>query len=506
MLIAEKRRKMKDTKLIQLIKRLDKTEKRAFSKFLNSPYHNSNKKLIILWQAIKSKAPDYYFKAIEIKRLYKKLYKGEVYDEKKLRQLRFLLLRLLEEFLAIERFKKDDFRFNKEIVDVYLDKEMKAGFEKKHQELHKSFDSKLLPSSLELYQKMSLHHQAYFNELYVKGDKTSNDLKACTKLLEQYYTHQKLLYTVEWLSRRNPYASNIPSSVLEYSNNLSDLVQLTDSPTISLLKQAIKLFLVKDKETDEVFNIMISQFEDNYPHIHKNDKNLILRLLLNYCISKLDNGANRVEDMFRLYSLGLRDEAIFYKGLMSNITFINVISTALKLQKIKWIADFIKKEKHRLYENQNELYLKLGKAIVAFYKKEYQDCLELLSSMDSSKLSTIEIAKRGLKLRAIFECSLNNQSYTKMIYSNIESYMKFIKRRTILSNKKSQSYLNFAKCLLRFVKWRDNKGSYSTLILIKKLLLKPQPFPASYKIWLLKHVEQHEIIMGLHEQPQISSR
>lgn len=482
---------MKDSKLIQLVKQLDKAELRTFGKFLKSPYHNSNEKLIIFWQWIKLKAPDYCFKAIEIKRLYKKLYKGEAFDEKKLRQLRFLLLRLLEDFLTIERFKKDDFRFNKEIADVYLDKEMKVGFEKKQQELHKSFNNELFLSPFELHQKLSLHHQAYFNELHVKGDKTPNDLMACTKLLEQYYERQKLFYTVEWLASGSLYKRKIPENIKTYISSLEQRKQeLLLNPVQSIFEYAIKLLMQKD--FDVAYNLFIQIKElltKNYEELNKNEKTTLLRLLINYCIKASRKGEQLSIAVFELYQLGLSDGAIFQNGLMTNATFYNIVGTAIKLNKFEWGVNFINKENYRLHEPQNTMYQTLAMATLHFYKKEYINCLMLLSNVESFNHIPVEISKRGLLLRAAFECYLNDKNYAPILNSNIESFNKFLNRKEVLTNSWKDGFSNFVRFLKRLVRKYEKGLSSKDISLMKEFLLEQKVLPIEYKQWLLYHLK-----------------
>jgi len=492
---------MQTTKLAQLLSKLEKQEITAFEKYLQSPYFNNSPVVLRYWKQLKKYAPSFDNPKPSAKKLYKKLYPEEDFDEKKIRQLRSRFLKLVEDFLAIEQLRNDDFAYKKRIADAYLEKEIKKEFEKRYHSLLEDLEVDDFLTEKELSQKLSLHHQLYFNEYHVKGALPTKDLEACTTLIEQYYARQKLLYAIEWISISKWYKNNIPDTILTYCQALKKSVNKQAFTAQEILEQAVKLLLLEGEQADDVFDKVKKQFEVNYDNINATTKNLILRLLLNFCIRKGDNGISVKQDTFQLYQLGLSDEAIFYKGLMTNVTFINIVGAALQLGKQEWVTRFINKEKYRLYEPQKELYLSIGKATLAFYKKEYPDCLTILSSMNSTSFVTMEIAKRGLKLRTTFECFLLDPSYSNTLFSIIESDMKFINRKTILTEKKRKSYLNLARNVLMFTKWIKNKGSLAKLNHLKSNLIKLEPFPSQSKEWLLNHIE---IKMELHKQLQDS--
>jgi len=495
---------MQKTKLVQLISKLKEAEIKAFDKFLQSPYFNNSPVIIRYWEQLKKYAPSFDTAQLSVEKLFKKIFPKEDFDEKKLRQLRSRLLKLLEEFLAIEQLKKDEFAYKKRVADAYFEKELKKEFEKKYYQLLKKLENEDVLTDQELHQKLSLHHQLYFDANHVKGDLLGKDLEECTILLDQYYTRQKLLYTIEWISINKRYSYSIPDNILNYCEDLKTKEYKQKMPIIEMLVLAVKLLLLEDKKADEVFYKTKKIFEVNYENISEMEKNLILRLLLNFCISKGDGGNCRTQDMFQLYQIGLSDRAIFYNGLMTNATFINIVNTALKLEKKEWATNFIEQEKYRLYEPQNDLYLLIGKASLAFNKKQYQDCLEILSKMNSIHFTTVEIAKRGLNLRATFECYLLDQSYSKTLFYCIESYKKFIKRKTILSDRKRKSYLHLVQYVQSLFNWVEQEKSLTKLNRLKKNLIMLEPFPAQSKKWAIKHIENWEKKMELPKQLQDS--
>jgi len=190
--------------------------------------------------------------------------------------------------------------------------------------------------------------------------------------------------------------------------------------------------------------------------------------------------------------LGLKDGAIFYKGLMTNATFINIVSNALKLGKTAWTKSFIKKESLRLYEQQKTLFVCLANALILFHERKYQDCLMALTQLEKFDLITLEVPKRNLQLRTIFECYKIGQLHVKSLYAQLENYQKYLHRKSILSVNKRKAYQNFGRFLLRLVKWIENRGNKKLLTKLKHDLITKQPFPNKSKEWLLCHIDMLE--------------
>ena len=482
---------MRESKLIVLLQTFDNTQLKAFDKFIHSPYFNTSEVCIRLWQQVYKHAPSFESNLLDKEKIYKKIYPKENFHDKKLRQLRSRLLKLVEEFMAVENFKKDEFRFKKEIANAYLDKGMKDHFEGKYEQLKKSFDDEKFLTASDLHHKLSLHHYSYFNEHYIKGNSTPNDLAVATQLLDQYYTQQKLLYTIEWITYSNLFNYKMPENIKTFITFLEQKKQeQASSSSQFIFENAIKLLLQENVEIGYSIFIQIKQeFISNYEKLNKTEKIIVLRLLINFCLKASRKGKNLNKSIFQLNQLGLTDGAIFQRGLMTNISFSNIVGTAIKLKEIDWAVNFIKKESYRLYEPQSDSYRSLLEASLYFYKEEYKDCLMLLSNMDSMSHIMMEISKRGLKLRAAFECYLKDENYAPMVTTNIESFNKFLSRKEVVTDLRKDAFSNFVRFLKRLFRKHEKGLDTKEIISMKDCLLRQDIFPIEYKQWLLKHFE-----------------
>ena len=109
---------MNSSKLIQILKTFSPDEIRDFEKFVASPYFSTGRNTDGLYSILKDHYPDFDSPELDRKRVFKKLFPGEKYNEMKLKNVATALTRLAEQFMVYEGFKKDSFE-----VDLTLSKE-----------------------------------------------------------------------------------------------------------------------------------------------------------------------------------------------------------------------------------------------------------------------------------------------------------------------------------------------------------------------------------------------
>ena len=78
---------MINSEAITLLKTLSPKELKKFRDFLNSPYHNKNKKLCEIFQELRKYCPSFSGRNFTKERLYKKLYKKEKYSDNTMKRL-----------------------------------------------------------------------------------------------------------------------------------------------------------------------------------------------------------------------------------------------------------------------------------------------------------------------------------------------------------------------------------------------------------------------------------
>jgi len=477
------------TKLAQLLSKLEKQEITAFEKYLQSPYFNNSPVVLRYWKQLKKYAPSFDIPKPSAEKLFKKLYPEEDFEEKKLRQLRSRFLKLVEDFLAIEQLRRDDFAYKKRIADAYFEKEIKKEFEKRYHLLLKTMEVEDFLTEKELSQKLSLYHQLYFNHLHAKRDTYPKYLEASTRLLKYYHERRKQLYALEWVSLKEQFSHPIPTTISQYTEDLNartpELVDTLESLYINMLK----LFIAPKEKEETVYFICKEQLIRNYECVSLKEKNIFLKLLINFCISRFKEGEQLNQELFSLYSLGLSDKAIFVEDKMTNITFLTIVTTGVKLQKFDWAKSFIIKEKWRLFEKDMDLYIKVADASILFYTNKFKDCVERLSTIEHTHFTTMDVVRKNLQIRAIFECYIQDNTYQKLLMTNINNFEKYLTRKLELSIQKRTTNLTFLFFLKKIILWKEVQNNDEESHLIKEQLDQTKSISKMYKKWLIYHIE-----------------
>jgi hypothetical protein len=94
---------MHKSKFIDIVKTFSRDELKQFKDFVNSPYHNSNKNVIKIYDIIRKHVPEFSSAFLEKENLFRAIYPGKKYNDTVMRILSSDLLSLAEEFLILNR-------------------------------------------------------------------------------------------------------------------------------------------------------------------------------------------------------------------------------------------------------------------------------------------------------------------------------------------------------------------------------------------------------------------
>ncbi len=98
---------MENSKLIDLLRSFTPREWRSFREMVASPYFNRNTELSMLADWLDQFAPK--FEAVKRAAAHTQLFPGETPEEARLNHLMSFLLKLAEEFIALELYRKDKY-------------------------------------------------------------------------------------------------------------------------------------------------------------------------------------------------------------------------------------------------------------------------------------------------------------------------------------------------------------------------------------------------------------
>ena len=111
---------MHSTKLLILLRTLEKEELKRFNNFIQSPYFNTNDTLQTFWHYLKKYGPSFNAKKLKVKNILDA--DLSIKTEKALEQQKWKLVKLVEDFLAIEQFRKDKLAKQRRLSTAFYEK------------------------------------------------------------------------------------------------------------------------------------------------------------------------------------------------------------------------------------------------------------------------------------------------------------------------------------------------------------------------------------------------
>jgi len=183
-------------------------------------------------------------------------------------------------------------------------------------------------------------------------------------------------------------------------------------------------------------------FEDRIEHL------IVMQSLMNFVSSHLRSGrTDLAKDALGLYKEGIKHDLLIQDGIMTMITFLNVVTTACTHKEFSWATTFIEEYGSFLLPNLRPDLIALCYARIHSSQEDYSKALSYLAII-SSKNFYIEIIRRLNQL----QCFVELQEDEELIYSRCINYLAYLDRHQTKNVQVAKGYKNFVKLLQKIVR------------------------------------------------------
>ena len=373
---------MKSSKLIQALASFSDKEFKKFEKYAMQ-FFNKNEKMLSFIEFIGFHFPD--FKEEEISKLnaYKYVFQNDVFEDVRVRELMAALNKMLRDYIVIENIKAKDFYYELELLKFYKDKELQS-----HYDLQLKSIKKILKK--DKFKNIENFRRKYLladieNEHFTKKHIRALDENVQLKLdnLDFLYFSTKLKESCEMLNRQRLLNQQYNFNMFEEIETLIEkyLNSYLNHPTIVCYYEIYKLLKTKDdvlllKNCLEVLNRNNSKFTDI-------ELKSLYDFPQNYCIAQVNKGNSLfIEILFDLQKSILIESFNLIDGFISQISYRNIVSIALKLKKFDWSEKFIEDYKDKVAPEFRENSYNMNKANLYYSIKEYDKTIQLLNQVE----------------------------------------------------------------------------------------------------------------------------
>jgi hypothetical protein len=460
---------LKDSKVAEILKTLDKAELKDLGKFIESPYFSRGRDVMPLFNALKTFHPSFDHPNLTREFIYNKIYPGKKYGDAKsdslLKTLMSDLLKLCTEYLAYSEFKNDKSRRSTYLLKQLRERKLYKAFEKEYA---------VTKNSLSSYGPVNVDS---FHDLYSNANEytaycidTGNIQGVFDSLLsggEYSLTHS----LIKAFMNRDLKASTIAFNI-NYKPNFSDFMieSLDSEKMLTQMRESNSEFLPfievfytanlmsKHPETDIHFFKLKSLLEKYIDLFEHSQKYILYSMLLSYCARKstYGNDVKFVHEEFEIQDKILKLGIYRYspKDDFQVNSFRNYVLTALDVNKIDWLEEFVEKYYMELHPDHRENMRYYTLAHVYFCRKEHEKALDYINKVKYNYF-LFKIDVRYLMFRLYYE-----MGYDEQAFSTLSSIAQFLKESKDLSEgfrKRGNKFVKYSRELLRRKTERNTK-------------------------------------------------
>lgn len=425
---------MKNSKLVELLSRLDYRERARLRKFILSPYFNENEDVARLLSVLISQNSE------SREGIWEEIYPEELYDDLRLRHLMSDLMRLMERFLAIAEVEKRPGIMQAGLMRSLRKREAPRLYDFVWRKYQRKNRNSLMGSEvfLERY-LLQAEHNSYLENTANRSGVTN--LQHAVNDLDIFYLFNKLKYSCTILNNRKVVDIDFENALLDDILQHLEQASFSDQPAISIYFEIYRMLTnPEDLEHYYAMKGLVEAHSQEFEHVEARD---IYAFALNYCIGKINQGRSEfLREIFEWYSQGLEEKILLEKGRLSPWDYKNIVVVGLRLDESVWVDTFIHRYRDLIPQEHRENAFTYNLAKLHFSRNEYGDVLKLLQKVEYEDVF-YNLDSKVMQLKIYYE-----MEEFEALDSLIDSFRTFLRRNRLISDHHRTNYLN----LIRFVK------------------------------------------------------
>jgi hypothetical protein len=435
---------MEKSKLLELLRSFDNREWRSLHQMVESPYFNRNPEVTRLFMWLDTQRP--HLIGISRSETFTAVFPGEPADDARLNHTMSFLLKLAEDWIALEQYRQDPYARSQWMLRGLnargLDKHYEYHLEKTRQSMSRESQA----GSSCFYQKFAIEiHEA---ERFVQRSprQFNVSVQTATDNLDAFYLLEKLRRTCYMYASQlvvaTPYHLQLVDEICRFvGNHLAEL----PSPTIEAYYRIFQLLSKPHADAD--FEALKQLLATSSHQINLEDQADIYQYAINFCNIQIMHGREEYEEQaFKLYQVALDTGILLLSGYLSPWHFKNVVNLALRLHQYDWTEAFITGKAGLLAPEFQSDALHFNMALVFYTTGRTDEAMQHLQQVEFTDVHYSISAKAML-------CQIYYQSdHYDALESALHAFQIYLRRNKLVAQNTRDGYLNFTSALKKLMR------------------------------------------------------
>lgn len=466
---------MLNTKIVQLLRVMPEREVKAFFKYAAGGI-GKNSLMADLLALLKKHYPDEltdeYLSEAEVAKALRQQRSKSVMP-KSITEATSRLYSLLEDFLILEKLnpksaagmEKTNRQKRRDLLmlEIFQEKGAHHLFELKAAQARQLVQQPEYLSIWSLFDQLYLNHLLYFstNDTKKKETETGQErLILLTRLLDDFYEAAHTLYQSELKNRENVLDDPLPV------DNHAELTEhdqtAAENRPLDLLRRGLNLAKgLNDAYTDGTKLDTLLAFYIEHGQKFSPDLQMILH---GYCVNAMSH-QGRYQDASmntaifeHWYHNEALNELLHHHNLLTSNRFMNTIATACVEKKTDWAEAYLSQYGDKLPDTEQEVAVAIAKAMIAFYKGQYDRVHQLLS-LRKAVPSRLEIRARTFQLLAFVEQNAGHD----IIIDHCKNFQDYLSSHNDIGESTKLAFLNLLKVTKALINNKNAKAVFEKL-------------------------------------------
>ncbi|MBL8017245.1 MAG: hypothetical protein JNK43_08250 [Ignavibacteria bacterium] len=479
---------MNNSSLLKLLKKFDKQELKDFNNFVKSPFFNSNKALISLFEYIRKQYPLFEPEKLEKQYISRKIFGKAEYNDGFFRVLMSNLQTLAEDYLTYKGMLREP-----HVKKKYLLTELNRLGENKLAEriLRREMDSVDIDSAMHPDDYLGLYNLAFFRRYFystkfsvTKSSKPDTWIYDEQKFLIYHFLLRLLADHFYHLNQQNliNYAPKL-YFLDEVSAFLENNKEFLESPVLNITY--LRVLLMKNNRMEDFFRLKDS-FIAIFDKLGRKDNFNTVSIILNYCYRNyyITGNEEMMKERMNVLKFAL------HKGLHSfeendyfdSQWFFNILSTGFELGETDWPEEFLEEFTSKADPERVNFLENMGRAMLSFNRGSFEEALEYLSQIRHFSNAAEKFNFKILQLLVYYELKMFDQAE-----SSADSFRHVLQNDTVISEFNKTLFRNFYALYYRLLRINTKPGKTDKAKLKTEILQSKYTY---HQKWLLNKVDE----------------